>query len=99
MSVFDLAGDGYIDGCGLYLDVGFHPLRVSHVLGKRRGCEPAALASRIGGKCSIKFDKSSRRPKFVIDQSPFDKSVREKAVKDSVAILKEIAAMRLESQY
>ena len=99
VSVFDLADDGYIDGCGLYLDVNFHPLRVSHVLGKRRGCEPAALASRIGGKCSIKFDKSSGRPKFVIDQSPFDKSVREKAVKDSVAILKEIAAMRLESQY
>ena len=99
VSVFDLAGDGYIDGCGLYLDVGFHPLRVSHVLGKRRGCEPAALASRIGGKCGIAFDKSSGRPKFIIDRFPFDESVRERAVKDSVAILKQIAAMRLESKY
>ena len=97
VSVFDLKDGGYIDGCGLFLDVEFHPLRVSHVLGKRRGCEPDALASRIGDKCSIEFVKSSDRPRFVNDQSPFDQSVREKAVEISVAILKEIAAMRLES--
>ena len=94
VSVFDLAGGDEIDGCGLFLDVDFHPLRVSHVLGKRRGCEPAALASRIGGKCGIKFVESSDRPSSICDQSPFDESVREKAVKTSVAILKAIAAMR-----
>ena len=71
VSVFDLAGGGEIDGCGLFLDVEFHPLRVSHVLGKRHGCEPAALASRIGGKCGIEFDTKSDRPSSICDQSPF----------------------------
>ena len=82
VSVFDLSGDGSIDGCGLFLNVEFHPLRVGHVLGKRRGCEPDALASRIGGKCGIEFVKSSDRPRFVNDQPPFDQSVREKAVEN-----------------
>ena len=98
VSVFDLAGNVYIDGCGLCLNVAFHPLRVSHGLSKRRGCKPAALASRIGGKCGIEFANSSDLPRFVNDQSPFDQSVREEAVRISVAIVKEIAAMRLESK-
>ncbi len=97
VSVFDLAGNGDIDGCGLFLDVEFHPLRVSHSLSKRRGREPDALASRIGGKCGIEFVKPSPldRPEFVIDRSPFDESVCEEAASISVCILKEIAAMRL----
>ena len=87
-----------IDGCGIFLDVEFHPLRVSHVLGKRRGREPTALASRISANCGIHFDSSSRadsRPENVTEQSPFEDSVCEEAVKSSVAILKEIARMRL----
>ena len=94
-SVFDLARGGEVEGCGLFLDVNFHPLRVSHVLGKRRGSEPDALASRIAQKCKIEFDKSSGRPRSICDQSPFDESVRKKAVETSVAILKAIADMRL----
>ena len=97
VSVFDLAGNGDIDGCGLFLDVDFHPLRVSHSLGKRRGCKPDVLTSRIGGKCGIEFVKSSPsdRPEFVNERSPFDESIREEAVRVSVCILQEIAAMRL----
>ena len=95
VSVFDLADQGEIDGCGLFLDVEFHPLRVSHSLGKRRGCEPAVLAFRIGGKCAIDFFKeSSDRPTVTDPHTPFDESVRERAVKTSVDILKAIAAMR-----
>ena len=95
-SVFDLAGGGDIDGCGIFLDVEFHPLRVSHVLGTRRGLAPTALASRISATCdAIVFDDSPDRPKFVIEESPFEASVCEKAVESSVAILKEIARMRL----
>ena len=48
VSVFDLADDGHIHGCGLFLDVEFHPLRVTHSLSKRRGCKPDALACQIG---------------------------------------------------
>ncbi len=102
VSVFDLAGDGDIDGCRLFLDVEFHPLRVTHSLSSRRNNRGhAALASRISDKCGIKFSivERSGRPGLVYDQSPFEESVREKAVAISVAILKEIAAMRLnESQ-
>ena len=95
VSVFDLADDGRIEGCGLFLDVEFHPLRVTHSLGKRRGDKPDALASKIGRKCGKKFVNSSGRPSLSYDQSPFDESVCEKAVGTSVAILKEIAAIRL----
>ena len=98
VSVFDLAGGGYIDGCGIHLDVEFHPLRVTHTLGKRRGREPTALASQISANCGIRFDSSSRadsRPKNVTKQSPFEASVCKKAVDDSVALLKEIARMSL----
>ena len=70
-------------------------LGISHVLGKRRGREPDALASWIGEKCKIEFDKSSGRPRSICDQSPFDESVRKKAVETSVAILRAIADMRL----
>lgn len=97
VSVYDLAGDGDIDGCGLFLDVDFHPLRVKHVLGKRRGCEPDVLASRIGNKCGIRFVKPSNRHEHVMGQSPFEESVREEVVRVSVAILKQIAEMRLQS--
>ena len=95
VSVFDLADKGYIDGCGVFLDVRFHPLRVSHVLGKRRGRAPNALASRIGETCGITFDTTLEQPEVVNDQSPFDPSVCQKAVNDSVAILKAIAALRV----
>ena len=92
-AVFDLAQRREIEGCGLYHDVTFHPLRVSHHLGKRRGRGPDALALRIGQECGIKFDKFMGRPSFICEQSPFNASVQEKAVETSVAILKAIAAM------
>ena len=96
-SVFDLAQRSEIEGCGLYFEVNFHPFRVHHALGKRRGCEPDALASRIEQECGVKFDrapgKSSGQLRSRCEQSPFDASVQEKAVKTSVAILKAIAAM------
>ena len=95
VSVFDLADDGYIDGCGLFLDVEFHPLRVTHSLSKRRGCKPDALASQIGRQCQIEFEESTGLPSYTYHQSPFDESVRDKVVETSIAILKAIAAMRL----
>ena len=98
VSVFDLADGGHIGGCGLFLDVEFHPLRVTHYLGKRRGDKPDALASKIGRKCGKKFVNSSDRPSLIYDQSPFDESVCEKAVETSIAILKEIAAIRFEEE-
>ncbi len=98
VSVFDLADGGHIEGCGLFLDVKFHPLRITHSLGKRRGCEPTALASKIGRKRGIIFVESSGRPSTIYNQSPFDESVREEAVETSVAILKEIAAIRFEEE-
>ena len=98
VSVFDLADDGHIHGCGLFLDVEFDPLRVTHSLSKRRGCKPDALASKIGRKCGKKFVNSSDRPSLIYDQSPFDESVCEKAVETSIAILKEIAAIRFEEE-
>ena len=97
-SVFNLADDGDIDGCGLFLDVEFYPLRVTHSLSERRGRELDKLASQIGRQCQIEFKESSGRPSSIYDQSPFDESVREKAVEISVAILKAIAAMRLEAE-
>ena len=98
VAVFDLSEGGTIDGCGIFLDVEFHPLRVTHVLGRRRGSEPTALACKIDDRCSTHFHESptqSERLKFVTEESPFDDSVCENAVKASVDILKYIAERRL----
>lgn len=97
--IFDIAGGGDIDGCRIYLDVKFHPLRVTHVLWARPDREPnAALVSQISAKAKIEFDNSSGRPSFCTEQSPFEDSVCERAVKTSVDILKQIAAMRFADQ-
>ena len=100
VSVFDLAGDIKIDGHRVYFDVEFHPLRVNHVLCRREDYKmPGGLATRISKECNVEFDKDSAsyknsvRFKYVNNQSPLDKSVREEAVKTSVDILKAIAKL------
>ena len=98
VAVFDLAEGGTIDGCGMFLDVEFHPLRVTHVLGRRRGSEPNALARKIDDCCGTRFRVSptqSGRLMFATEESPFNDSVCENAVKTSVGILKYIAKRRL----
>lgn len=99
VAVFDLVEGGTIDGCGIFLHVEFHPLRITHVLGRRRGCEPTALASEINEQCDTHFKNFSDRSdrlKFVTEESPFDDdSVCENAVAISVGILRYIAARRL----
>ena len=97
VSVFDLIDGCDIKGCRIFLDVEFHPLRVSHVLWDRHYREPKVrpLISPISADTGVIFDNSSERPKFVTEQSPFKESVCKDAVKTSVKILKSIAAMRL----
>ena len=98
VSVFDLAGGGDIDGCRLFLDVEFHPLRVTHSLGSRNERGHVAIASRISDRCDTKLSTLNRlgRPSCIDHHPPFEKSVREKAVETSVDILKQIAAMFLD---
>ena len=95
VAVFDLAEGRTIDGCRIFLDVQFHPLRVTHVLGNRQRDEPTKLVREVNAHCGTDFKKSTDRFEFVIKESPFDDSVRKKAVKTSVRILKYIAARRL----
>ena len=100
VAVFDLADKGYILGCGVFLDVEFHPLRVRQMLGKRRGVQPAVLASRVSEKTKIDFklDESSNRQVSVNDKSPFEQRVRDKAIEDSVKILKALAAIHFDAE-
>ena len=98
VAVFDLKDKGTIDGCGIFLDVEFHPLRVTHILGKRRGSDPAALVTKINERypTTLSFkrpDPGSDRHKFAIDGTPFYAAVCDEAVKTSVDILKYIAEM------
>ena len=95
-AVFDLKENGAIDGCSIYLDVEFHPLRVTHILGKRRGSDPTALVTKIKECCptlSFKTSIGSNRHKFAIEDTPFNEndSVCDQAVQTSVDILKYIA--------
>ena len=102
VAVFDLADNGHIDQCGIFLDVEFHPLRVSQVLGKRRGVEPAALASRLSKLSGVDFEQHkwadgqvSGRQAFHHENSPFEEEVLASAVEISVKILKALAELKL----
>ena len=100
IAVFDLEGGGSIDGCRIYLDVGFHPFRITHVLGARRGGqEPHNLTHEINAQCGTMFEEipdNSDRFEFGTRKSPLeDDSVCEEAVETSVRILKYIAERRL----
>ena len=95
IAVFGLADDTTVDGCGVFLDVSFHPFRVTHVLGKRRGLKPDQLArameqSGVLGD-DVRFESHEGRQRLVTEESPLNEEVREKAVETSVAILKYIA--------
>lgn len=102
VAVFDLADGGHIDQCHVFLNVEFYPHKVSQVLGKRRGVEPAALASRISETCDVAFEphewadgKASGRQALHDDNSPFEQEVLAKAVGNSVKILKALAELKL----
>lgn len=100
---FDLAQKGTVDGCGIFLDVEFHPLRITHVLGTRRGGRYRLdeLIRKIDSCCNTSFHKSQPqdgRFKLSSEGSPFDDSVCEEAVKRSVDILKYIAKRHLSEQ-
>ena len=93
-AVFDLVENGTIDECGIYLNVEFHPLRVTHILGKRRGSDPTALVTRIKERYpALSFEPStgSNRHKFASQDDPFNDLVCDQAVQTSVHILKYIA--------
>ena len=94
VAVFDLKENGTIDGCGIFLDVEFHPLRITHILGKRRGSDPTALVTKIK-ECqptlSFKSSTGSDRYKLATEDTPFNDSVCDQAVEISVHILKYIA--------
>ena len=97
-AVFDLVKNGTIDGCGIYLDVEFHPLRVTHILGKRRGSDPTALVTEIKELYpTLSFEPctGSNRHKFASENDPFNDLVCDQAVQTSVHILKYIAEMYL----
>lgn len=104
VAVFDLADNGYIDQCSVFLDVVFHPLRVSQELGSRRGnAGPQTLASRVHEMCNIDFKpqkladgKLSGRQVFIHQNTPFKEEVCTEAVETSVKILKALAEIRLE---
>lgn len=104
-AVFDLPKGGHINNCRVFLDVEFHPLRVSQVLGKRRGVEPVVLASRVSELCNVAFEPHcwesgdvSGRQVFHDDRSPFENEVCEAAVGNSVKILKALADLYLEQE-
>lgn len=104
IAVFDLSEKVNIDGCGVFLDVEFHPHKVSHVLGKRRGVKPTALASRVSKMCSVDFQPYEWAGKQDADKlvfhhmgSPFEDHILKAAVENSVKILKALADLKLES--
>ena len=93
-AVFDLVENGTIDGCRIFLDVEFHPLRVTHILGNRRSSDPSALVTRIKERYpALSFEPStgSNRHKFASKDDPFNDLVCDQAVEKSVHILKYIA--------
>lgn len=97
VAVFDLAEGGTIEGHRIFLDVEFHPLRVTHVLGDRRGSAPTAFANKIKDRCdtkSLEFHIRPDRVEFATEASPFDGRVCKEAVDRSVRILKYIAERR-----
>ena len=101
-AVFDLA-NGTVDGCRVFLDVEFHPLRVKHVLGGRRAKKPDQLAVDIEQRGDVPdalrkalpFHEvlygRDRRRVLVTEASPLEAGVATKAVEMSVAILRHIA--------
>jgi hypothetical protein len=91
-AVFDVAS-GSVEGCGIYLDVEFHPLSVRHRISKRRGLDPEFLVRKIEARTSLRFHGDSIP--FVSDRgdSPFNTSAREAAVADTIGILKAICAL------
>lgn len=104
-AVFDLPKGGHINNCRVFLDVEFHPLRISQVLGKRKGVEPAALALRVSEMCDISFEpheweggNSSGRRVFHDENSPFEEEVCDAAVENSVKILKALADLYLKQK-
>ena len=107
VSVFDLADEGGINECRIFLDVEFHPLRVTYYLGnrdKRDESQLSVLAKRISENTKIAFDcyeYPSDSNKILIKQledSSLEDSVCEQAVETSVAILGELADMHLENK-
>ncbi len=96
VAVFDLKQGRTIDGSTKFLHVEFHPLRVTHVFGNgnRGGPAPNALARKINDRCGTRFQGSptqSNYLEFATEESPFNDSACENAVKTSVDILKYIA--------
>ena len=93
VSVFDFKDGSDIKGCRIFLDVEFHPLRVSHVLWDRHYSNPKVRApiSPISDDTGVIFDNSSDRPTFVSENSPFSDSVCKDAVETSVKIRKRCA--------
>lgn len=98
-AVFDLAEGGHIDACGIYYDVAFHPLRITHIVGKRRGCSPEALVSRIAQATGLAFESrdGGNGQTIVVNDPPYGDHVLAKALETSVAILKQVAALRIGS--
>ena len=99
-AVFDLVDGGAIDDCVVFLDVWIEPLRISHVIGRRRGRDVHFLLERINAmtldEITFSWDKERRILVFVNRGDPFDESTQEKAVDFSVDILKALAKIRQE---
>ena len=91
VAVFDLAEGRKIGGDPIFLDVEFHPLRVTHVLGSRRGSAPIELASKLNAGFQKSPDHSDRL-KIAAEKSPLDHGVCEEAIETSICILKYIAS-------
>ena len=106
-TVFDLKEMSSIDGCRVHLDIEFHPLRISHLLGHRSPSPRSGLdiiASRVNSNCGSAFNYSNHpsEPNKIVmkksEDSPLEDSVCKDAIETSVAILKAIAAMCLAEQ-
>ena len=98
ISVFDLKDGGTIDGCGVFLDVWIEPLRITHLLGSRRGRDVLCLQESVNDLTNeaIRFEWDRERECLIFknEGSPFDESVRERAVEFSVNILEALAKVR-----
>jgi hypothetical protein len=92
-AVFDLATVSKIDGCGIYLDVAFHPLGVQHKFGHRRGVTPDLLVMRVSELTGIRFSKDGDVFSLASDDPPFDDAVISASLVPTVAILKAIYAI------
>ena len=101
-TVIDLAKDvESIGGCIPFLDIRFHPLRISYYLGKRKGSvQPIELGDRVKAKSpsiGFEWDEDLKRHVFTIDGSPFDDCVQKRAVEITVEILSILAEIRFET--